>query len=112
MVITQIIYINPGKEAEFEMFETIAIPIISRYNGKLLLRLRPGDTGVIQSSIGNLYELHLVSFEIESDYGQFLQDEERKSYLHLKEAAIKRWYSSKVSSCSKFGKQLSPIHLA
>ena len=71
------------------MFETIAIPIISRYNGKLLLRLRPGDTGVIQSSIGNLYELHLVSFEIESDYGQFLQDEERKSYLHLKEAAIK-----------------------
>lgn len=33
--ITQLIYLLEGQESVFEEFETIAIPIISKYNGKL-----------------------------------------------------------------------------
>jgi hypothetical protein len=39
--ITQLIYIIDGQEKTFHQFEDVAIPIISKYNGRLLLRVRP-----------------------------------------------------------------------
>jgi hypothetical protein len=39
--ITQLIYIIPGQEAVFEQFEQVAIPLIAKYNGNYLFRLRP-----------------------------------------------------------------------
>ena len=85
--ITQLIYIVPGKETVFEEFEKIAIPIIAKYNGQLLLRTQPGK--IIEASIEVPYEIHLVSFDSANDFEQFKQDEERKSFLHLKEASIR-----------------------
>ena len=41
--ITQLIYIKQGQEEVFDEFESIAIPIISKYNGKLLFRIRPTE---------------------------------------------------------------------
>ena len=38
---TQLIYIKEGQEATFHQFEDVAIPLISKYNGQLLLRVRP-----------------------------------------------------------------------
>ena len=40
--ITQLIYLKEGQETIFHQFEDIAIPIIAKYNGRLLLRVRPG----------------------------------------------------------------------
>jgi hypothetical protein len=45
--ITQLIYIQEGKENIFNQFEDIAIPIILKYNGKLLLRVRPGENTIM-----------------------------------------------------------------
>ena len=39
--ITQLIYIKEGQENIFHQFEDVAISIISKYNGQLLLRIRP-----------------------------------------------------------------------
>ena len=41
--LTQLIYIKEGQEEVFHQFEDIAIPAISKYNGRLLLRVRPDD---------------------------------------------------------------------
>ncbi|MDA0196910.1 MAG: hypothetical protein O2951_18045 [Bacteroidetes bacterium] len=49
--ITQLIYLKPGKEEIFNEFESIAIPIISNYNGQLLSRIRPVKEAFIESSI-------------------------------------------------------------
>ncbi len=88
--ITQLIYLKPGQEEVFDQFEAVAIPIISKYRGQLLLRVRlPGGAEIIESAIETPYEMHLVSFESEADFGQFMQDEERKQFLHLKEQAIR-----------------------
>lgn len=38
LYITQLIYIREGQESVFHQFEDVAIPIISKYNGRLLLR--------------------------------------------------------------------------
>jgi uncharacterized protein (DUF1330 family) len=88
--ITQLIYIKEGQEKIFHQFEDIAIPIISKYNGQLLLRVRPTQETIIESNIENPYEIHLVSFKTESDFQGFMRDEERKQFLHLKEQSI-RW---------------------
>ena len=49
--ILQLIYIKEGQEKVFHQFEDVAIPIISKYNGRLLLRIRPGDDSFIEYSI-------------------------------------------------------------
>jgi uncharacterized protein (DUF1330 family) len=87
--ITQLIYIKEGKEDVFDQFESIAIPAIARYNGKLLFRTRPRESTVIENNMEMPYEIHLASFPSEEDFQQFMQDEERQKFLHLKEASIK-----------------------
>lgn len=87
--ITQLIYINAGQEDILNQFEDIAIPIISKYNGRLLLRVRPTDNSFIGDQIDRPYEIHLVEFDTEQDFENFKQDEERKRFFHLKEQSIK-----------------------
>ncbi|MES2795583.1 MAG: DUF1330 domain-containing protein [Bacteroidota bacterium] len=87
--ITQLIYVIPGEEAVFNQFEAIAIPIIAKYNGKLLLRVRPDNQAFIESNIENPYEIHLIEFVAEIDFQNFMKDPERKNFLHLKEKSIR-----------------------
>jgi hypothetical protein len=87
--VTQLVYIVPGKEKVFDQFEDIAIPAISRYNGKLLFRVRPQINEYIEVNIEAPYEIHLVTFDDESDFKNFGRDEERKKLLHLKEESIR-----------------------
>ncbi|MBK5278899.1 MAG: DUF1330 domain-containing protein [Bacteroidia bacterium] len=87
--ITQLIYVIAGQESVFNQFEAIAIPIISKYNGRLLLRVRPDFTSFIEARIDKPYEIHLVEFDTEQDFENFKQDEERKRFLHLKEQSIR-----------------------
>lgn len=87
--LTQLIYIKEGQEAIFHQFEEIAIPTISKYNGRLALRIRPENDSVIENNIEKPYEIHLVEFDTEEDFENFKKDEERKKFLHLKEDVIK-----------------------
>lgn len=87
--LTQLIYIQEGQESIFHQFEDIAIPIIANYNGLLLFRVRPDNESFIENSIEKPYEIHLISFQTESDFKNFMHDEERKKFLHLKEQSIK-----------------------
>ena len=87
--ITQLIYIKDNEEKVFQQFENIAIPIIAKYNGQLLLRVRPDENSVIEMSIEKPYEIHLVKFDAEIDFKNFMKDEERKQFLRLKKQSIK-----------------------
>lgn len=89
LYITQLIYLKEGQEAVFEEFESVAIPLISKYRGQLLLRLRPSQESVIESNMEVPYEVHLVEFPAETDFEAFMADEERKQFLHLKEQSIR-----------------------
>jgi uncharacterized protein (DUF1330 family) len=86
---TQLIYIKEGQKIAFQQFEDIAIPTILKYNGRLLIRVRPDNNSVIENNIGKPYEIHLVEFDTEQDFENFKQDEERKKFLHLKDQSVK-----------------------
>jgi len=87
--ITQLIYIKDNEESVFQQFENIAIPIISKYDGQLLLRIRPEESSIIEMNIERPYEIHLVQFDSDINFQNFMHDEDRKQFLHLKEQSIK-----------------------
>ena len=87
--ITQLIYIKDNEELVFQQFENIAIPIISKYNGRLLLRIRPEESSIIEMNIERPYEIHIVQFDTDINFQNFMHDEDRKKFLHLKEQSIK-----------------------
>lgn len=87
--ITQLIYLRDGEEATFNEFEKVAIPLISKYNGRLLLRYRPTAGNIIEQGMPAPYEIHLVEFSGEADLENFFKDKEREKFVHLKEKSIK-----------------------
>ena len=87
--LTQLIYIKEGQEEVFHQFEDIAIPAIPKYNGRLLLRVRPDDDSIIENNMDKPYEIHLVEFDSEQDFKNFSADEDRKKFLHLKEQSVR-----------------------
>lgn len=87
--ITQLIYLIPGQEETFDEFENVAIPLISKYNGRLILRVRTDEKSFIGPHSDKPYEIHLVEFDSQMDFENFKLDEERKKFLHLKEKSIK-----------------------
>jgi hypothetical protein len=45
--ITQLIFVKEGKEEIFLEFENYAIPLMEKYNGKIIYRLRPSKENFI-----------------------------------------------------------------
>jgi hypothetical protein len=62
--LTQLVYVHPGKEDVFHQFEDVAIPLIAKHNGELVLRLRPNAESVVVSAIEVPYEVHVVRFHM------------------------------------------------
>src|SRR3954453_16071740 len=87
--ITQLIYIKEGQENLFHQFEDIAIPTILKYNGRLLMRIRPNENSFIEYSIDKPYEIHIVEFDSAQDFENYKQDKNRLQFLHLKEQSVK-----------------------
>jgi antibiotic biosynthesis monooxygenase (ABM) superfamily enzyme len=90
LYITQLIYLKPGKEEAFEAFEAVAIPLIAKYNGKLIQRIRPAAAAFIDGEADRPYEIHVVSFPAESDLAAFGRDPARAAVLHLKDESVER----------------------
>ena len=89
IVLTQLVYVHPGKEAVFHEFEDAAIRILAKHGGELLLRLRPNPESVVTRSIDVPYEIHLVRFPSEEDLARFSADEDRQKLLHLKQVSVR-----------------------
>jgi uncharacterized protein (DUF1330 family) len=87
--VTQLVYIHLGKERVFEAFEAVAIPLIGKHGGELLLRLRPTSATVIAGSIEQPYEIHLVRFPSEDALARFTADPDRQRLLHLKTDSVR-----------------------
>jgi hypothetical protein len=61
---------------------------MARYQGELLMRIRPTADQFIEGTMLPPQEIHLVRFPGEEQLKAFLQDKQRQEYLHLKEQSI------------------------
>ena len=86
--LTQLIYVKEGQEELFNQYENRVIPILSKYNGKLLLRVRPSSEQYVETALGTPYEIHLVEFQDQQSSQNFANDTERQQYLHWKEESV------------------------
>lgn len=87
--LTQLVYVHPGKEDVFHQFEDVAIPLIAKHGGELVLRLRPTAESVVSYAGEVPYEVHIVRFENEEAFARFAKDDERQRFLHLKNESIR-----------------------
>jgi uncharacterized protein (DUF1330 family) len=87
--LTQLVYVRKGCETEFKQFENIVLPLLSKYRGELLLRIRPEHASKIGGSSELPFEVHVVRFETEEDLAAYSNDEERQRSLHLKEQSVR-----------------------
>jgi uncharacterized protein len=89
LLLTQLVWIRPGQEAVFHAFEDVALPLLAKHGGELLLRVRPGPGAVVAATLEAPYEIHVLRFAGEEGLRAFLQDEERRRFLHLKEGSVR-----------------------
>lgn len=87
--ITQLIFIKEGKEDQFLEFENHAIPLMEKYNGRIIYRLRPTKESFISEEKELPYEIHFISFDAETDLADFMKDDSRLKFIHLKNESIK-----------------------
>ena len=91
MIITQLIYLNDGGEKDFLEYESIVLPLLEKYSGKLMFRIRPARESFIHPAEGELpYEVHIISFETKDDFLRFKNDPVRAEHLHLGNNSIKK----------------------
>lgn len=88
LYITQLIYIKPGKESVFQEFENYAIPLMEKYSGKLVQRLRPDIEAYVDGEEQKPYEIHIVRFDSEAKLKEFMQDHTRLKFKHLKDESV------------------------
>jgi hypothetical protein len=87
---TQVIFVKKGKEDQFNLFESHVLPLLKKYNGTLVYRVRPAENAVIEGTIGHPYELHVITFPAKKDFEGYCNDKERLQYMHLKEGSIEK----------------------
>lgn len=87
--LTALIFIKEGKENVFNEYESLVLPILNDYKGKLIYRIRPTQNSFIHSEEELPYEVHFISFDTNEDFACFLNDSKRKSFESLKEDSIK-----------------------
>lgn len=89
LFLTQLIFLKEGKEAIFHEFEDFAIPLMSKYNGRIIYRIRPDEQNFIHPDQEKKpYEIHFISFDSEADFERFMHDESRKAFMHLKADSV------------------------
>ncbi len=87
--ITQLVFVHPGKEDQFQEFEDQVIPMMSDYSGKMLYRIRPREDQFIDLTGERPFEVHILSFDSADQLAAFLEDPRRTRILPLKTGAIR-----------------------
>lgn len=84
--LTQVIYVHEGREQTFAEFEAIVLPLLAKYRGELVLRLRADK---IAGSADAPHEVHIIKFESEDDLARYSNDPVRQQALHLRTDSVR-----------------------
>ncbi|MCZ2859473.1 hypothetical protein [Blastococcus sp. VKM Ac-2987] len=72
--VVAIVDVPPEATAAFQRYESLVLPLLGRYGGRLERRLRNPDGST---------EVHVLSFPADGDYRRYLSDPERGTHRAL-----------------------------
>jgi antibiotic biosynthesis monooxygenase (ABM) superfamily enzyme len=79
------LYLHPGREREFEEFETAAAEIMRRYGGAIERRIRIAAA----ADQDRPYEVHIVAFPDDRSFQQYRADPDLQALAGLRATAIR-----------------------
>ena len=88
--ITLLVYVISGEEDKFNNYEEQVIPLLEKYNGILLYRIRPERHNYLTMQDDQPYEIHIITFNSQSDFDRFRSDPDRKNHAHLYKESVFR----------------------
>src|SRR5579864_7929395 len=100
ITIVAVLFIHPGREAEFEQFETAAESIMQRYGGGLERRI----SFAASEDSSHPHEVHIVTFPDRESFERYRTDPELQALADLRAHAIRQttaWVGSDLSSFIK-----------
>jgi uncharacterized protein (DUF1330 family) len=98
ITIVAALFIHPGREAEFEQFETAAESIMGRYGGRLERRIG------FPSGADQPHEVHVVTFPDQQAFEKYRADTDLQALAELRARAIRQttaWAGADLSSFIK-----------
>ena len=98
VTIVAALYINSGREAEFEQFETAAESIMGRYGGRLERRIG------FPAGADQPHEVHLVTFPDQQAFERYRTDADLQALADLRTRAIRQttaWVGDDLGSFIK-----------
>ena len=93
LILVAALYVNPGREAEFEQFESAAAQIMQRYGGAIDQRIGVA-TGQDQP-----HEVHIVSFPDERSFQEYRADPDLQALADLRSQTIREttiWFGTEL----------------
>lgn len=86
MMIDIVVLLEIADKEAFDIFESRAIKIMQKYNGRLVSAFEPDS---LNSSPNTINEVHILQFETLKDFKKYRNDEALKKMRELREKAIK-----------------------
>jgi len=80
---TLLIHVIKDKYDIFNEYEKLVLPLLTKYNGKLELRMKTD-----KKDENSPDEIHIISFDTEKDFQAYQIDEEREKHRHLFESSV------------------------
>jgi uncharacterized protein (DUF1330 family) len=100
LTIVAALFIHPGREREFEEFETAADAIMLRHGGRIERRIGFAPS----ADPAQPHEVHLVSFPDQQSFERYRSDPDLQALAELRARAIRittAWVGSDLSAFNK-----------
>ena len=85
LIIVAALFVHPGREAEFEQFETVAASIMQRYGGRIERRIGFASA----ANPEHPHEVHIVIFPDAESFARYRADTDLAALADLRSRAIR-----------------------
>jgi uncharacterized protein (DUF1330 family) len=106
VTLVALLYLHPGREAEYERFESEACRIMGRHGGRIVRRIKlesaPG--AALPGSAAQPDEVHVVEFVDAASFARYRADPEIRALAELRATAIRDtvvWQGSEAEAFSR-----------
>ena len=90
LFVTQLIFLREGQRESFEEYEDAVIPLLEKYRGQLMYRIKCHED-YVQCRLNEMpHEIHIISFPNQAALKNYLEDPKRQELANLREGIVRQ----------------------